>query len=255
MKILGFALTLLLTSSALYASSFNTRSHYWSPDYQLSYQDRITYLKEMTTHFHLLTPGLLAGLVVQTEWQEQTGRDENILWNRFNYSLTALPYKIFQDFKDNHDSSVCFQYDYRQIPEHLQLLALRGCQKWQQYFSLMSRRARLSRLGPLIIRYEIQGQELLWQAHTKTLHLVEKLYPEMYRKSDLPLDELNFLRGWLVSVEMLDTLNFPTRAFLTQTISDLFMPQCFPLGAQHCLVSNLSKKRELFVRSVIALSP
>ena len=181
--------------------------------------------------------GLWAGIVVQTTWQKDSGRDRIALWSLVNRHLSVEPSMyaaLLEKAGSNRDPrSLCATTRPADV-----------CEGWLRY--LISARQGLP--APTLLR-------LLWQAHTAAIvyglrsqrHLLDRV-----RTTTL---ERNFWGSWIEIVFLLEAERFPTDATTSMRASKLLMPPCSPLGSPGCRLRPADLGRAFPFVSALALRP
>ena len=198
----------------------------------LEYDTRLHDLQELALRFPSKTfagdtYGLLAGIAIQTQWQQKSFRSKLPFWFLLNASLTVQPYSYAQVFSsDQSPENLCKKNpdSQSQIP----VSSFEVCLAWMKYFHYHeSATLMLYKQGLYFDTQEEVLQAQLWQAHTGSL--VYALWQNKAQfealASQYPL-EYQFWLGWINITFLLESLNFPTRVLLSKALSDIYMPPC-----------------------------
>jgi hypothetical protein len=198
--------------------------------------------------------GLWAGILMQTRWQEETGRDRIPLWSLINHQLSVEPSIYASELekagRTRDPRAICKASPYvRRQPRPASggpAVSLRDvCEMWIRYFVA----AKGGVPAATIL-------ELSWHAHTTAI-----VYGLRAHRSELesvrttPL-ERNFWTSWAEIVFLLEAARFPTGATASTRASRLLMPPCSPIGARGCALRYRDLGRSLtFVSALVLRRP
>jgi hypothetical protein len=230
----------LLTLAAATAGCGGGGKHAGTDEATLSYQERLKLTEGLAVEYPgdvspgdaLGEFGLWAGIIVQTRWQEESGRDELPLWNLINVALSVEPSRYAAELTDEPSdadpTALCSASAYgRDHPTR----ASDGpdvdrsdvCEAWMRYFAAHLEGATTADL-----------QELLWNAHTAAIvHGVREHRAEI-EAAAVPDLERNFWASWFELVFLLDAVDFSTAGAASVPASAVLMPRCAPLGDPGC---------------------
>ena len=202
--------------------------------------------------------GVFAGAHLQTIWQDKSGRGDNMWWSTLNYSLTIVPHQIAAEYEGERASILRTQ----RVPQLLstsvpadQITEAQVHQAWKTYFEV-SDRHRMHEHGWSILGLQIGGdglpsaQHAYWTAHVLSLKFAEHHYRTDLAKHPPPPVEAEFRSAWWQMVELLDDVNFSTRAGFSELALSLTMPQHLLKDPE--AVTRLPLTQEAFVRLLIA---
>ena len=181
--------------------------------------------------------GLWAGIVVQTAWQNNSGRDRILLWSAMNRHLSVEPstYAALLQHagSDRNPRSLCASTRSPDV-----------CAAWLRY--LIAARKGLS--APTLL-------DLLWHAHTTAIASALRSQRRLLDRVQTTSLERNFWATWIEIVFLLDAARFPTDAATSVRASRLLMPPCSPLGAPGCRLRPADLGRAFPFVSALALRP
>lgn len=186
--------------------------------------------------------GVLGGMYVQTEWQLKTGRDKLPAWRHINYHLTVEPFAFFKSYLVE-GKKACEKFKTNDHP----ISQDKVCKAWVKYFYFADIR-RGPRLG---LNLKAKANKLLWEAHDLAILFALQKEPYLFSKMDSPIDEKDYLRGWVTFVHVLSKTSVPTSEFFVRILSKASSPQCSPLGARGCELRDLPLAPKLFVKEMI----
>jgi hypothetical protein len=197
--------------------------------------------------------GFWAGIIVQTRWQDESGRDEIPLWSLLNQTLSVEPSTYAAELASAPASAdpaaLCASSAYgRDHPT----TAVEGpsvdradvCEAWMSYFV-----AHRQGSAPATL------QQLLWHAHTVALvHGLREHRAEVDSAATTDL-ERNFWASWLEIVFLLEALNFSTESATAVPASNAVMPTCAPIGADGCELAQADLGDSYAFVSALATRP
>lgn len=174
--------------------------------------------------------GCLAGLYMQTSWQNRSGRNESAFWSILNYSLTKHPEKFAREYESGNLIPASEPAGDGKLTEN----DLR--QAWYSYFRA-SDAARAKPLRPgnaldWIAAENDHPQKALWDAHCKSLHFFKQEYGDFLAAHRDPETEDDLERSWFTFVDYLAEVNFPTTSKYAEPILNHTMPEGGILGKQ-----------------------
>ena len=197
--------------------------------------------------------GFWAGIIVQTRWQDESGRDEIALWSLLNQTLSVEPSAYAAELASSPESAdpaaLCASSAYgRDHPT----TAADGpsvdradvCEAWMSYFV-----AHRQGSAPATL------QELLWDAHTVALVHGLRENREAIDGAATTNLERNFWASWFEIVFLLDALNFPTEGASTVRASNAVMPTCAPIGEDGCELTQTDLGDSYAFVSALATRP
>jgi hypothetical protein len=184
-----------------------------------SYEERLAQVRELGIEApRVVLPfggshrrsGLWAGILIQTEWQLRTGRDEFEMWSILNHSLTTLPFNIYQSFKSDSESAC---KSFKEIQD--------VCEAWVKFYKAEALNQR--------------SQKLMWKAHTLSLKSsLEHFYDLFVRfEREWPL-ETRYMLNWIQIIHIVERLNVPSHDFVARPISR-YQARCAPLDDRDCM--------------------
>jgi len=181
--------------------------------------------------------GLWAGIVMQTTWQKNSGRDRIGLWSLVNRHLSVEPSTyagLLEKAGSNRDPRVLCASTH---PADV-------CEAWLRYLVA----AKQGLPAPTLLR-------LLWHAHTTAIVYGLRAQRQLFDRVRTTTLERNFWGSWIEIVFLLEAAHFPTDAATSVRASKLLMPPCSPLGTPGCrlIVADLGQAFP-FV-SALALRP
>jgi hypothetical protein len=195
--------------------------------------------------------GLWAGILVQTRWQEETGRDRIPLWSLINYQLSVEPSIYASELQKagrmRDPRAICKASPYvRRQPRPAAggpaVSRTDVCEAWIRYFVAAKRGLPAATL-----------LGLLWHAHTTAIVYGLRAHRwELEHVRTTPL-ERNFWTSWAEIVFLLEAAHFPTDATASTRASTLLMPPCSPIGARGCALRYRDLGRSLTFVSALAL--
>ena len=215
------------------------------------YNARLHDLQELalsfpSTTFAGDTYGRLAGIAIQTQWQQQSFRSKLPFWLLLNASLTIQPHSYAQVFSsDQSPEKLCKKNSDSQ--SQIPVSSFEVCVAWMTYFYIHeSTSSTLYKQGLYFDSQEEVLQAQLWQAHTRSLVYVLWQNKTQFEAltSQYPL-EYQFWLGWINMTFLLESLNFPTRVLLSKALSDMYMPPCI-LDEPNC-AATLNQTQKDFV--------
>lgn len=189
------------------------------------YSERLAGLEEMAADMEHESLGVLGGLYVQTHWQLVTHRDEIPAWNHINSYLTVKPRQFLLTYLEKGEDSCDTDL----------------CSTWLDYFQ-----AEFN-------GYHRSAQHLLWKAHLASIFQAIEVKPGILNDEQVPLDERNFLKGWIRFVQAMAKIRLPTQERFIRRLSTPTLPQCAPLGAPTCEVQDLPLTVRVFTKRIIRL--
>lgn len=245
-QLVKLLLMMVISKSSLLVSA--DLPPYWNQPYEQRIKDFAPLVVKYPGRRFLLKPqSLLDGILVQTEWQKDSGRDKSFHWALLNSTLTIEPVvweREFASLPTNFDRRSLRCADFL-LPQDMDLrktaLKQAVCNAWLAYFRASS-------------RLSFWSQSYLWKAHGLSIQYAlttHSLHLENHQENETP-EEYAFFQGWSRFALYLETLNFPTTGLVTSPISDRFLPDCYPLGAAHCRLEDLTPERYLLVSYLIA---
>lgn len=241
----------LILSSQLFASQVPTHSDQ-TGTLSMPYEDRLINILEMAE----VSPGFsemvyrnrqlgaLGGLYVQTEWQLKTGRDQIPAWRYFNFHLVVEPHTFFNDYIKYGPKS-CDRIKTNTIGINRK----RVCETWVAYFRYSDNRFHTE---PTLAK-KVRSNELLWKAHDMAIDYALMINPNVFKNMKTPTLERDYLRGWFKFVHILAKTKMPTSEFFIRLLAKPSSPQCAPLGAPHCTLSDLPPTSQIFVREMVKM--
>ena len=197
--------------------------------------------------------GLWAGIIVQTRWQDDSGRDAIPLWSLLNQTLSVEPSIYAAELAATPDAtdSAALCASSPHVRQHAST-ATGGpaidrsdvCRAWMDYFLEHRRGSTTTAL-----------QQRLWDAHT--VALVHGLREHRTALESAPATELerNFWASWFELVFLLDALNFSTESAAVVRASNAVMPACSPIGSAGCELTRADLGDGLGFVSALASRP
>jgi hypothetical protein len=189
-----------------------------------SYAKRLTILENLAARYPgRVEPGnpigrygLWGGIVVQTTWQKDSGRDRIVLWSAMNRHLSVEPSSYARLLEradpDPKAQALCSSTARPDV-----------CAAWLRY--LIGARKGLP--APTLLT-------LLWRAHTTAIASALRSQRRLFASARTTSLERNFWASWVEIVFLLEAAHFPTDAATSVRASRLLMPRCSPLGAPGC---------------------
>ncbi|MFZ5482016.1 MAG: hypothetical protein ACOZNI_34970 [Myxococcota bacterium] len=202
--------------------------------------------------------GVFAGAHLQTRWQEQSGRGDNMWWSTLNYSLTIVPNRIAAEYASERTARLRKARTPKLQSTSLAVEKITEDhvrEAWKTYFEVSDRHLAHDH-GWSILGIRIGGddlpsaQEAYWVAHILSLKYAEHHYKADLEKKPPPPVEAEFRSAWWAMVELLDEVNFSTKAGFSELALSLTMPQ--HLLKDPKAVEDLPLTQEAFVRLLIA---
>jgi hypothetical protein len=211
---------------------------------EFTYPERLEILKSLARRYDAGaipgTPlgryGLWAGILAQTRWQLDSGRDTDELWSLVNFGLsvetTAYADELAAAQKGARDpQSLCRSSEFvRTNPTPAAALGPRSvdratvCEGWMALFVA-------ERAG----RPAADIQRLMWAALTTSIVHSLRVYGGAFTRPGVSTDlEQNFWGSWIELGFVLAAQNYATDGANAQRISQLLMPKCAPIGGDGC---------------------
>lgn len=202
--------------------------------------------------------GLWAGILIQTKWQKESGRDDLDIWFHVNRNLTLLPLVYHHEYAPDPDlpyeaSPYVVNHPTRggaQAP----VTHVDTCRAWKEYFKAHDAAAAADREGGFLGRFGNGFRKWfvvtrkLWRAHTTAMKQAIWEYLPEFRSSPHPREELRFWAGWIRFVFFSEKLAPPTTDILGKPILNAAMPECSPLGLEPCTLRRQPFLRRAFLR-------
>lgn len=202
--------------------------------------------------------GIFAGARLQTNWQQESGRGDNIWWSTLNYSLTVIPNKLAAEYASERSSRLRLS----RIPKLLstnipaaKITEEQVAESWKTYFEVSDRHLTHDH-GWSVLGVRFGGdklpsaQQAYWVAHVLSLKYAEERYKVDLAKKPPPPVEAEFRSAWWAMVELLDDVSFSTKAGFSEFALGLAMPQHLLTDPE--AVKKLPLSQEGFVRLLIA---
>lgn len=202
--------------------------------------------------------GVFAGARLQTKWQMESGRGDNIWWSTLNYSLTVLPNKIAAEYASERNARMQAARTPRLLPTDMaadKITEEHVKQAWKTYFEVSDRHL-VHDHGWSILGMQFGGdklpsaQQAYWVAHVLSLKYAEHHYKADLEKKPPPPVEAEFRTAWWAMVELLDDLSFSTKAGFSEFALGVSMPQHLLTDPES--VKKLPLTQEAFVRLLMA---
>jgi hypothetical protein len=211
---------------------------------EITYPQRLAVAKRVARQYSrgaspgspLAPYGLWAGIVLQTKWQNDSGRAEIPLWNLVNFGLAVEPSAYATErakTKGTRDpSTLCAASAFVQSNPTPQTVGpsvdrTAVCQAWMQFFNAEKQGVPTADL-----------QRLLWAAHTTSIVHSLRVYGGAFERPDVSTElERNFWASWTELVLVLAAMNYPTDGSGTQQVQKVIMPPCSPLGGAGCALT------------------
>jgi hypothetical protein len=210
---------------------------------EITYPQRLEILKSLARRYDtgaspgspLGRYGLWAGILSQTRWQLDSGRDTDDLWSLVNFGLsvetTAYADELAAAKKGARDpQSLCASSDFvraNQTPPGAvgpPVDRAEVCEGWMALF-------RAERAG----QPAADIQRLMWAAVTTSIVHSLRVYGGAFTTPDVSTAlEQNFWGSWIELGFVLAAQNYPTGGAGAQRISQLLMPKCAPIGGGGC---------------------
>lgn len=191
---------------------------------QVPYENRIQNIREIAQSTGNGNIGSLAGLMVQTQWQLDSHRDQIPAWNFINSYLTIKSHHFLQLYLQDLP---CQENEMH-------------CLSWMAFFAKRDQNLHSPHNVSIY----------LWRAHMDSIYTALRDNPDIFNSVD-QIEERNFLRGWIRFVQILADVNFPSTYFISQVSSKKLLPKCSPLGASHCQLKRLPRLQKVFVKKII----
>jgi hypothetical protein len=182
--------------------------------------------------------GLWAGIAIQTAWQMDSDRTELPLWERVNYSLTAIPFELAKGYERGE-----------RCRDDL-------CRAWYEYFEVAAEPRRNRALPYWLDENWSRPQRAIWKAHERSVEFARAEYRRAIDEAFAGATEQEkyFWRGWVRTVP---TLALAIQATFDEAIarrsSEMF-PRCSPLDRDtRCALAELTPYSvQTFVAMMIA---
>ncbi len=232
-------------------------------DLDASYARRIEYVDDWGHRYPGDVPGsdeplddlgIVAGMMLQTTWQKDFGRDAEPMWRLINAGLTAQPYRLSLEFRQNGNvdcrrGPFVSDHPTRDV-DRAPLTRGDVCRAWRAYF-MVGDAIREAGLGGGGVAHSI-AQGCLWDAHTKSI--VHELWQHRreLRGGGLAEQERRFWANWIGAVFTLAEGVYPTTAIENAFFSARLMPGCGPLGDEACRLDRFSGAQLIFLAALTA---
>lgn len=211
-----------------------------------SYDERLARLAALGSRFpgDAPPPGLFGGLIVQTRWQRDSGRDDVPLWSIVNDSLTNQP----ADIAARYDAAAARDRSHVCDGEPAGAPAgpVDACRAWVAYFGA-SDAYRAGEPLPFVRRgiatyhrpHDVL-QSLLWSAHSTSIaaRVAERRADLEAGARGVPV-EFRFWANWIDVVYAVEAANVPSSLPPDTQTTGTFLPGCAPLGTPGCDLGSL----------------
>ena len=204
--------------------------------------------------------GVFAGARLQTKWQTDSGRGDNIWWSTLNYSLTIVPQKIAAQYAGERQARLRNRRTPTLANTSMDAAAITEAmvvEAWKTYFEVSDRHAAANhKHGTSILGWRITGEDLpssqaaYWAAHVLSLKYAEHHYKADLEKRPPPPVEAEFRTAWWSMVELLDDMNFSTEAGFSELMLSLTMPEKLLTDPQ--ALDDLPFTQEAFAKLLMA---
>lgn len=198
--------------------------------------------------------GLWAGIHLQTEWQDESGRNAIPHWRLMNYGLSVEPtiyareYEAAAEIAGAGAEAVCASSPYARVDpgpgtDDPAISRVDVCEAWTAYFIAATDGTAAAEL-----------QALMWDAHTMALiNRLREVRGELDESRAGTPEEFNLWANWIETVFLLDASEFSTQASTSATASEQFMPPGSPVGSEGCRVDGDDLgSSEAFVAALVA---
>jgi hypothetical protein len=232
-------------------------------DLGASYGQRIAYIDDWGHQYPGYIPGselpldglgLAAGIMQQTLWQKDSGREHQPIWHLVNAGLSIQPYRLAIEYQRDGDldcqHGAFVSRNPTRDPGHAPLTRADVCGAWRTYF-IVSDAVRDRQVGSDPLAQSI-AQRCLWDAHTQSIAHELWQHEAKLRDDVVPELERRFWANWVGTVFVLADMVYPTTATLTSFFSSLLMPDCSPLGAPGCQLDRFSGTQHTFLATLTA---
>lgn len=212
---------------------------------EFTYPQRIEILKTLARRYDagaspgspLAKYGLWSGVLTQTRWQLDSGRDGIDLWNLVNFGLTvettAYANELAAAKRNARDpATLCATSAFvraNPTPATLGPPVDRAavCEGWMKLFVAERAGVAASEL-----------QQLMWSATTTSIVHSLRVYGGAFTRPDVSTElEQNFWGSWIELLFALEAMNHPTDGAGTQRASRVVMPPCSPIGGAGCALT------------------
>jgi hypothetical protein len=180
-----------------------------------NYSDRVRLLETLQRAYPL-PPEMqdpMAGILIQTEWQQQTGRSGLAWWSQINSALTIWQLQALQQAGILTNIKI--------EPAPVVRIPSDVAKKVDTYFRLRAQLFADWRSGKLA-REELHAaeahlNELLWDFHLSAVHAAQG--QSQSALAGLPEGERRFAESWANLVDILASVNFPTEKAVVEQIT------------------------------------
>jgi hypothetical protein len=212
---------------------------------ELTYPQRLTVAKRLARQYSgdatpgspLARYGLWAATIVQTDWEQHSGRDEIPLWNLVNFGLSVEPSAYATErshAKGTKDPTVlcassAFVRENPTPPTAVGPAVDREtvCRDWMEVFDTEERGAANAEL-----------QRALWRADADSIVHSLRVYGGAFERPDVSTEqERNFWASWIQLRFVLGAMNYPTDGAGVQAVLKTVMPPCAPIGGAGCALT------------------
>ena len=230
---------------------------------QATYVERIQYIGDWGRRYPGYLPGdagplddvgIVAGIMLQTTWQRDSGREMESIWAMVNAGLSVQPYRLSREYYrdgdlDCHHGAFVSRHPTRDRAR-APLTREDVCRAWRTYF-VVSDLIRHWRVGNDPAAQSI-AQRCLWDAHTKSIVHELWQHESALQAEPLPEQERRFWANWIGMVFVLADIVYPTTASVNSLFSSRLMPDCSPLGEAACQLDRFSGAQHSFLALLTA---
>lgn len=188
--------------------------------------------------------GIWAGIMLQTQWQLDSGRAQYPIWRHVNETLTLAPHAFSLEYLENPQGDPASSRYAKEHPTrdaaHAPITQVDVCRAWRAFFAahdeakakLESPRLRDRLGGKLDARVKVT--RLLWKAHTAAVRHAVWQHAAEFAAPGVPDEEARFWRNWVDFVYVIEKIGAPATDLFARPILDKIMPECSPLGGPGC---------------------
>lgn len=188
--------------------------------------------------------GIWAGIMLQTQWQLDSGRAKFPIWRHVNETLTLAPHAYSLEYLEEPEGDAAASRYAAEHPTrdaaHAPITQVDVCRAWRAFFRAHDEAKRKlesehvhERLGGKLDA-RVKVTRLLWKAHTAAVRHAVWQHADEFARPGVPEDEARFWRNWVDFVYVIEKVGAPATDLFARPILDKIMPECSPLGGAGC---------------------